>query len=74
MSSAGQCRQREGGECTGGEAGGGAMVEAVEEGRFEFNFYGVLAWASSPRARTREISGTFFGASTRRSSSDTIRM
>lgn len=23
------------------------MVEAVEEGRFELNFYGALAWASS---------------------------
>lgn len=59
MSSAGQCRQREGGECTGGEAGGGAMVEAVEEGRFEFNFYGVLAWASSRapvHARSLELS------------------
>jgi len=26
------------------------MVETVEEGRFELNFYGALAWASS-RAR-----------------------
>ena len=25
----------------------GAMVEAVEEGKFELNFYGALAWASS---------------------------
>lgn len=60
MSSAGQRKgKREGGECTGGEAGGGAMVEAVEEGRFELNFYGALAWARSRarvHARSLELS------------------
>lgn len=36
------------------------MVEAVEEGRFELNFYGALAWARSRarviQARTLELS------------------
>ena len=36
---------------------GGAMVEAIEEGRFELNFYGALAWASSyTRVHALELS------------------
>jgi len=42
-----QVKGQRGRECTGGEISGGAMVEAVEKGKFKLNFYSALAWANS---------------------------